>query len=49
MIMKKCSECALYTIKSKCVNCEKDTISCHPMTFSLSDKYYKYRTSKGKL
>ncbi len=38
-----CKECHVYTLKEKCPNCNKDTITSKPAKFSIEDKYLKYR------
>ena len=38
-----CKNCNTYTLKNKCPNCDKNTITPKPAKFSLEDKYQKYR------
>ena len=44
----KCPNCQKYTIKQKCLDCEKKTISPKPPKFSPTDKYGKYRREEKK-
>ncbi|MEM5872454.1 MAG: nucleolar RNA-binding Nop10p family protein [Candidatus Aenigmatarchaeota archaeon] len=45
MLIKKCPNCKIYTLKELCPNCKIKTISAHPIKFSLEKekKYSKYR------
>ncbi|MGC8557445.1 MAG: nucleolar RNA-binding Nop10p family protein [Nitrososphaeria archaeon] len=41
--LKKCQKCGRYTIFDTCPNCGSGTRTAHPPSFSLSDKYLKFR------
>ena len=45
-LMRKCTRCSRYTLKSICPNCGASTRIPHPAKFSPDDKYAKYR-AKG--
>ncbi len=38
-----CKDCKLYTLKNKCPNCGKTTVSPIPPKYSPDDKYGMYR------
>lgn len=44
-LLRKCTVCNRYTLKSKCSFCLVDTIDPKPAKFSPEDKYLKYRVS----
>jgi len=39
----KCETCSIYTLKSRCPRCKKETSTPHPPKFSPEDRYGKYR------
>ncbi len=41
--IRKCWNCGVYTLKSKCPKCNLDTVIAHPPKFSPSDKYARLR------
>ncbi|GCA63844.1 H/ACA ribonucleoprotein complex, subunit Nop10, partial [Kipferlia bialata] len=38
MLLRKCTHCDKYTLKSTCPTCNKFTESAHPARFSPDDK-----------
>ena len=44
--MRRCSGCGVYSLKSSCPKCDKDTVSAHPAKFSPDDKYIRYRLAE---
>ncbi|MFQ5997745.1 MAG: RNA-protein complex protein Nop10 [Candidatus Bathyarchaeia archaeon] len=42
-VLRKCTTCGEYTLKSRCPKCAGRTSIPHPPKFSLDDKYAKYR------
>lgn len=47
----KCNKCEVYTLKSKCPECENTALSPKPAKYSPEDNYGKYRRmyKKSKL
>ena len=48
-LMRKCTQCSRYTLKSICPNCGASTRIPHPAEFSPDDKYAKYRVKASEL
>ena len=42
-LMRKCTNCSRYTLKTICPACGSSTRISHPARFSPEDKYAKYR------
>ncbi|MEM4298581.1 MAG: RNA-protein complex protein Nop10 [Nitrososphaerota archaeon] len=42
-LLRKCPRCCVYTLERLCPKCGSETISPHPPSFSLDDKYLLYR------
>ncbi|HET7644803.1 MAG TPA: RNA-protein complex protein Nop10 [Nitrososphaeraceae archaeon] len=42
-LLRKCSICNIYTLKSQCPSCSANTVDPTPAKFSLDDKYILYR------
>ncbi len=42
-LMRKCTKCSRYTLKTTCPACGSSTKIPHPAKFSPEDKYAKYR------
>ncbi len=43
MKLKKCRNCGIYTLGSKCKKCDEDTSEPRPGPFSPEDKHGKHR------
>ena len=41
--LRRCPECAAYTMKEACPKCDAPTALAHPAKFSPDDKYSRYR------
>jgi H/ACA ribonucleoprotein complex subunit 3 len=41
--MRRCRSCYVYTLKEVCPECGAPTGTPHPMRFSPTDRYGKYR------
>ena len=48
-LLRKCSNCNLYTLKDECKFCKIETKSAHCAKFSPDDKYLKYRLQEKYL
>ncbi|MDG6927519.1 MAG: nucleolar RNA-binding Nop10p family protein [Nitrososphaerota archaeon] len=45
--IKKCQKCGRYTIFDVCPKCGANTRIAHPPSFSVNDKYLRFRISKS--
>jgi H/ACA ribonucleoprotein complex subunit 3 len=45
-LLRKCTKCNVYTLKTRCTKCNEETISAHPAKFSPDDKYMRYRLAE---
>lgn len=42
-LLRRCTVCITYTLKTQCPTCHADTVSAHPAKYSPDDKYARYR------
>jgi H/ACA ribonucleoprotein complex subunit 3 len=42
-MLRKCTRCGKYSLHTVCPFCGSETKSAHPMKFSITDRFGKYR------
>jgi H/ACA ribonucleoprotein complex subunit 3 len=48
-LLRKCSNCNIYTLKDSCPKCGGTAVTPHPAKFSMDEKYLKYKILMKRL